>query len=203
MCDRLVELMRETIHDDYELERQGCEWLLRETGTGKSIRLRAANRRTFAFKLDHQGKARPMGFFSASPPRDIEKMCDAIMACHYGQRCYLFIIEWKTADKGEYKKQLKNGRLFCDWLLRLYKEYGHIRETPVFVRLLVWSPRPSPQKGYRSLYKGETDTLADWDKPSAARDKDFDHAGEIQNRSMIPMQELLGELKRKELRKTA
>ncbi len=191
MCRELVDLVQRTINSKYTLEREDKSWFLNEAKEhGGEIAIRAANRYSFAFSLDHPNQDnQPLAFFSAQPPGGIAKMCDAIMVCHHKQQCYLFLIERKTAHRDDYRKQLHNGKFFCDWLLRLYEEHGHVCQSPVFIGLLIWFPRRSPpRQGTAHGAEGSGIRPADADKEF------FDHSFKIENQKLIPTIELFKQL---------
>ena len=186
MSSRLVDLLQDTIDKQrYELPQEGKHWILEG-----DIKLRDANRHSFAFTLapnNTETKSKPLAFFNARPPEGIAKMCDAIVACHYNQRCYLLLIELKTAHKDEYQKQINNGKIFCEWLLKLYHQHGHCQVQPVFVSLLIWFPRRSPAK------QGTAHQAAPWlfNTGPEKGAHGFDYSFEIQNQTTIPMLEVL------------
>ena len=135
-----IDIIEKTIHKDYWLNRQDRDWLL-----DNNVKLRAPNRHSVGFSLDN-GKNLPLAFFGGDPPEHIAKMCDAIVALLYDNKLYLFIVEQKTANSGQYRRQLANGKLFCDWLFSLYKQHGYCDDEPVYVGLFIWKPRRTPAK---------------------------------------------------------
>lgn len=136
----MIEIIRKTIHKRYWLDSEGRDWLL-----AGNVKLRVPHRHSLAFSLDNREKP-PLAFFGGNPPADVAKMCDAIVAFFHSGKLYLFIIEQKSRHPDEHKKQLVNGKLFCEWLFSLYKEYGHCSEDPVYIGLLVWQPREDPDR---------------------------------------------------------
>jgi len=189
MSSELVKLMQQTINKRYSegrLKREGKSWILQEIrqDTQEVVReqeIRSPNRNSFAFSLDCPDP-KPLAFFSGSPPKGMARMCDAIMVCAYRQRCYLFLIELKTGDEGNYAKQLRNGKIFCDWLLRLYEEHGYHYTPPIFVGLLISFPRGSSKRKGRTAH----DSTRNW-----KREKDvFDYRFDIENRASVPIVEL-------------
>ena len=137
----MIEIIEKTIHETYWLDRQNRDWLLDD-----DVKLRTPHRHSFGFSLDNQ-KVPPFSFFSESPPIGIAKMCDAVIAFLHLEKLYLFIVEQKTENPGEYQKQLANGKFFCDWLFSLYKRHGYCDDEPIYIGLFIWQPRPSPRKG--------------------------------------------------------
>ena len=133
----IIEKIEKTIHTDYHLKRENLSYLLIED----EVKLRAPSHYSFAFSLDKRkkGKPTPFPFFGHKPhrPEHIAKMCDAIVAMNFKNELCLFIIEQKTQHSGEYKKQLSNGKHFCNWLFSLYKEHKKEHEDcpldPVYI----------------------------------------------------------------------
>ena len=111
-------------------------------------------------------------------------MCDAILALDDKEVLYLFIIEQKTADAGEYDQQLANGRLFCEWLISLYRQHGYCRQQQrfEFIGLLVWEPRPTPRKGGTAHQPYES-----------ARRPLFARFFNLRNESLIHLRDLIGD----------
>lgn len=144
MSKAMIDIIEKTIDEDYHLPRKNRDWLL-----ANEVKLRAPDRNSLGFSLDNEDNS-PFAFFKGNPPAHMAKMCDAVIAFSFERRLYLFIIEQKTSSPGEYKKQLANGRCFCDWLFSLYKEHEYCSEDPVYIGLLIWKPRTSPPKGETS-----------------------------------------------------
>ena len=174
----LTDRLKETIALRYHLPREGPDWLL-----AKGIRLRSPHRHSLGFSLDNARKP-PLAFFSGSPPPDLAKMCDAILALDDKEGLYLFIVEQKTADSGDYDKQLANGRLFCEWLISLYRQHGYCskQQRIEFIGLLVWEPRPTPRKGSTSHQPYEP-----------AKRTGFPRFFNLRNESLIQLRDLIGE----------
>ncbi len=144
MNQKLAELFQQTIHKTLQLNRKGRDWSLNEEPT---IRIKAPCRYSLGFSLDCEQYG---SLFGGNAPLDIAKMCDAIIVLSCKNKDYIFVIEQKTRYKDGYKKQLANGKYFCDWLLALLKEHNHYNGKVVFIGLLCWLPRE------KSLRKGET-----------------------------------------------
>lgn len=141
MSKAMIDIIEKTIHEDYYLSKKNRDWLL-----DNNVKLRAPDRNSLGFSLDNEQRP-PFVFFKGDLPAHMAKMCDAIIALYFKRRLYLFIIEQKTANSGQYKKQLANGRCFCDWLFSLYKEHEYCSDDPVYIGLLIWHPRTSSRKG--------------------------------------------------------
>lgn len=170
----MIEIIQKTIHERYFLDKAGRDWLLAD-----KVKLRVPHRRSLAFSLDNQ-KHPPLAFFGGSPPADMAKMCDAIVALCHREKLYMFIIEQKTRHLDDHEKQLANGKLFCDWLFSLYKRYGYCKEEPIYIGLLVWQPRDDPDKEEAT------------DSPSETRKhKLFPKFFEIRNKLDISLRELV------------
>ncbi len=187
MPPTMINTIKNTINSAYHLNRNGRGWLL-----DNDVTLCAPHRHCFGFSLDNHKKPPPpppppLAFFNAAPPEDIAKMCDAIVAIWHKQTLYLLIIEQKTAHKGYYRKQLANGKLFCDWLIALYKEHGHWSGKPVFIGMLIWQPRNSPRKGATSHRGGQG-------KAPFTKSPPFDYFIELENETCIALNALLEQI---------
>ncbi len=126
-----VALFRQCIDGDFHLPREGREWLLEDNWV---LKLKTPRRDSLGFRLDKDPS--PFRFFSGSPPEDVAKMCDAIIALSYKGKLYIFLVEQKTSQEDDYRKQLKNGKYFCDWLLALLEGHGHYTGKPAFIGVL-------------------------------------------------------------------
>ncbi len=175
MSKKMVETIKKTISECYYLQREDRNWFLEN-----NVRLRVPNKNSLGFSLDNKQKP-PFAFFNDKPPLHVAKMCDAILALSSREKFYLFIIEQKTSNLDQYEKQLANGKYFCDWLFSLYKEHGHYLADPVYIRLLIWQPRPLPRKGTTSHHSK--------DKPKKYSQSDY--FLEERNNQDIYLQEII------------
>lgn len=178
MSVEMVELIKKTIHADYCLSRDERDWLLDD-----NVKLRLPDRHSFGFSLDNPCRP-PFAFFSGNPPKHIAKMCDAFIALSYDDTTYIFIIEQKTADSGEYKNQLMNGKLFCDWLGDLYRAHKPDFGNLVYIGLLIWQPRRDPDRDTPQLPTKPKKHLS------------FDNFFNIKNKKNIHLKELIRQLER-------
>ena len=176
MSVEMVGLIKKTIHADYRLNRDKRDWLL-----DNNVKLRPPDRHSFGFSLDNSCRP-PFAFFSGNPPKYIAKMCDAFVALSYDDATYIFIIEQKTADSGDYKSQLVNGKLFCDWLDDLYRAYEHDLGDLVYIGLLIWQPRRESDRDTTQL------------PPKPKKHLFFDNFFDIQNKKDIYLKELIRQL---------
>lgn len=138
----IIAVLEETIDDELKLKRDDRDWLIPDTNT--NIRARSPHRHSMGFSLDVPGsKQKPLAFFSARPPEGLAKMCDALIAVAYRNKLYLFAIEAKSANKGDYCKQLANGRHFWCWLIALCKEHDYLppQLELLYMAVLIWKPR--------------------------------------------------------------
>lgn len=81
-------------------------------------------------------------------------MCDAILFCLHQNKTYLFVIELKTGHKGDCKKQLINGKLFCNWLIALYIQHKNLNPEVTTVPVLIWKPRQNPPRKGTTTHSG-------------------------------------------------
>ena len=175
----MIDDIERTIGPKYHLERDNKIWMV------EGIEIQAQDRHGFGFTLDKQ-ESPPFAFLSACPPAYIAKMCDAIIVVFNKRTLYVFSIEKKTANKDDYRKQLTNGKLFCDWLFSLYREHGHHSGDPVHIGLLIWEPRRQPRKG-------TTTHGADWPK-SRPNPGPFRAVFEAPNRPHVVLQDMIDQL---------
>ena len=175
MSKAMIDIIEKTINEDYHLPRESRDWLLAD-----GVKLRASDRNSLGFSLDNKEKP-PFAFFKDAPPAYITKMCDAVIALSIEQKLYLFIVEQKTSNPGDYEKQLTNGKYFCDWLFSLYKEHGHCSDDPVYIGLLIWQPRTSPPKGETSHKR----------KLTSRTHHRFEHCFEEKNNQNIHLQKFV------------
>ena len=150
MSRLFVETVQKAIDVNYQLRRDRRTWLLDEAlPQNQPIKIRSPDKYTVAFSLDNAAKP-PLAFFSKNPPEHLKKMCDAIIVMAHKGKTYLFIIEAKTANRNDYKKQLNNGRIFCRWLEELCREHQYLDTDLIYIGLLIWWPRK------HSISKGTT-----------------------------------------------
>lgn len=184
----LFDLFNRTIEKKFHLKRDERQWILDEKAEdGTQLLIIAPNRYSLGFTLDEANSPSaqnldPMPFISGNPPEHIKKMCDAIVVIAYRGMGYLFCIEQKSGHKGDYKKQLVNGAIFCHWLMELFKTHGYFNQKPIYVGLLVFAPRA------KAVRKGLTSHR---DKPEAFDPiSPFDKCYRVVNKNEIRLGEL-------------
>lgn len=75
--------------------------------------------------------------------KGIAKMCDALFVVHYKEQDFIIAVEIKSARTSAYKKQLSNGRRFCEWQIKLLKDHEHYSGNPKYLDLLVQQQNPN------------------------------------------------------------
>jgi len=110
--------------------------------------------------------------------------CDYFLS--YKDKDYLFIIEKKTGNKDNYELQLINGKLFCDWILTLFKQHNYYTNTRSinYIALLVWKPREVPNRGTTAHNQNRSGT------PQSLAGH-FNRFEEIKNQSEIYLKDYL------------
>ena len=189
MSRLFIETIQKTIDDQYKLKRAGRTWSLNGGAHGsQAIQIRTPDRNSVAFSLDNDNRP-PLAFFSGNPPEHLKKMCDAIIVMAHKGKTYLFIIEAKTANSGDYKKQLNNGRYFCRWLEELCREYQYLDTDLIYIGLLIWWPRK------HAISKGTTSHKNPrLGKISAGK---FDHSLEVRNQKHIALTDVVDACRKK------
>ena len=181
-----IKAIKKTIDSRYLLKRKNRDWLLDESD--KRIGIRVPDRNSIAFSLDNENE-RPLAFFSGNPPEGMAKICDAFLFCVYEGKGYLFIIEVKSAYREESEKQLINGKIFCDWLLALCQEHGHLSTEFSVASLLLWEPRE--REVTHPLASGRRSDNEDPDIERKPKTRHFGYRLEVKNRRQIALQELI------------
>ncbi len=184
----MINTIKNTISVDYHLEYKEGVWLVKEKNR-TILKLRASDHDSTGFSLDNPQKP-PLAFFSRGypipRPRDIAKVCDAMVAVVQHQTLYLFALEAKSLDKGYADKQLANGRHFWCWLMALFKEHKHFEEMPVIqVGILAWKPRK------KQVRKGPTSHKTPSWLTRKKNCRDFDALFEIKNETNILMRAII------------
>ena len=181
--NNVIEILEQTINDELKLKRDNRDWLIKDT----NIQVRSPHRYSMGFFLDvPDSRQRPLAFFSSSPPQDLAKMCDALIAVVDQSKLYLFAIEIKSGNKDDYRKQLANGRHFWHWLMALCKEHGYLplKPKPLYIAVLIWKPRK------KQVRKGATTHSRNHGIESATQEG-FTAGFEIQNHSQIYLYKLI------------
>jgi hypothetical protein len=115
----------------------------------KSIVFKSTSKNIFAFSLDYQLSkgCKIFPFFNQSLG-NINKVNDAIILCEKDSEYYLLLIELKSNNLGDYKKQLQAGKNFSLYIISMLnlvfaKNYEIKDEN---IRCLVASTRKTPRK---------------------------------------------------------
>ncbi len=180
----IVDTIARAINPNYHLERRERNWLLGDDA--HRVELRVPTRHSFGFSLDHPERS-PLAFFSASPPRDLAKVCDGMVAFTREGRLYLFSIEMKSSHKEDASKQLVNGQLFWRWLVSLCVRHGHIPEATdiCYISVIVWRPMEgSTRLGFTQ--DSGPGALLEWPGGDG-----FDARYEVRNRKVVPLAEFV------------
>ena len=180
-----IEILGKTIDENIHLQRDKRDWLISEN---INIRVRSPHHHSMGFSLDAP-KQKPLAFFSDQPPPHLAKTCDALIAVFHKEKLYLFAIEAKSANKGDYRKQLANGRHFWRWLITLCKEHEYLplQSEPLYIAVLIWEPREKQVRKGTTAHRSNSGINID------AQDG-FIVQFKIQNRSLIRLHDLIKEL---------
>ena len=183
--NNIIAILEKTIDKKLHLQQNQQSWLIHDNNT--NIQARSPHRHSMGFSLDvPDSKQKPLAFFSILPPRYLAKMCDALIAVVDQSKLYLFAIEIKSENKGDYRKQLANGRHFWRWLIALCKEHGYLplKPEPLHIAVLIWKPRK------KQVRKGATAHTKNHGIESATQEG-FTARFEIRNRSSFRLYDLI------------
>ena len=135
----LNQLFKQSLHESFfkPFKRQSKNYNFQENGTDYVIRVPSRHATAFRIETDK------LKIFGSEPPADVCKMCDAIFIVHHNNKDFVIAVEIKTQNKDDYKEQLYNARLFCQWQIALLREYGHLKTEPVYSGMLIRQTNPS------------------------------------------------------------
>lgn len=125
MSNNLVELFKNSINKKNVISANENKIFLDEK---KYEYIFPNNHAYICFTLDNNKNRTKNNFpfFADRPPRGIEKMCDEMVIIFKKNKNYIFCIERKSGKNTEgYKKQIINGKHFCNWIINLLKEHKH------------------------------------------------------------------------------
>ena len=118
-------------------------------GSCQKIILKVASKSFFAFTLDYdlKDKCKMFPFFNQSLG-DIKKANDGIIFCKKDNTIYVLLIELKSDNLGDYKKQLQAGKNFTLYLQNMlnmvFNKSYKIKEENI--KCLVFTTRITPRK---------------------------------------------------------
>ena len=162
----VIGLLKKCIKKEIHLGRTDRKWQLSENGI--TIEFEVPDSNSLGFSLDQNNVKDVFSFFAGSPPKGITKMCDGIIAFNYEKQTYIFLLEQKTNNLNNYKKQLINGWHFCQWLFALLKEHNHYAGSVKYIGLVYSSrqrayketsthPKPELKSGKHGINFSKTD----------------------------------------------
>jgi hypothetical protein len=136
----LHQLLERLIEKKFWLEKERNEgWLLSESGT--KYKFIYPLEKSFAFRIDKKS----IPFLSVPSPQYTTKMCDSFIVLKSGKTDYVFSVEVKSKNYSHFKKQIRNGYYFVEWLVSLLREHGHYKKEPIYLGLLIWKSRKTPK----------------------------------------------------------
>lgn len=142
---KLVSVFESLIEDDWHLERQGSNWIVREHNLSSTNSvLHVFGAQAIGFSLDQQGRA-PWPFMKGL--KGMHRVCDAIIVAHLDGNEYVIAIEMKSSNTGGANKQIRSARVFVQWLLDLLKLNDHWKDTWRFCGVISSTPRRQIRKG--------------------------------------------------------
>ena len=141
-----------TIHQDFVIPLQSQELVFyenKENSKCKKVILKYNNRQAFAFTLDINlmNKCKTFPFFNQSTAF-INKVNDGIIFYINNNKIFVFLLELKSNNLGDYKKQLQAGKLFVYFLLGIVNNAfskNYVLEEKN-IKCLVFSVRKTARK---------------------------------------------------------
>jgi len=126
----LIELLPDLMDKDLQLEIKEHKLCIRETKNQAicrwvEIRMKQSVP-SFCLTIDKsrkKGESDPVFPFFNPEQKGICSKNDAILICQKGQKHYVFLIELKSKNPGDYLKQLKAAQLFIHFILERIKLY--------------------------------------------------------------------------------
>lgn len=120
---QLISDLSSVIHEDFILKLSSSELEIKEENSDEDCRkviFKFNNKQIFAFSLDNklEGRCKIFPFFNQST-ENINKVNDAIVFYCKSGKIYVFLIELKSKQLGDYKKQLHSGKNFALYLVRV------------------------------------------------------------------------------------
>lgn len=148
-CESLWGLFEKTINNKFHAKKvyDGKGFELEEKSRNTTFSFVMPNQDFFAFKLDHAKQTKsPYWLFSDCSPTGVAKMCDGIVVFRNQGNIYIALIELKGTRKDNADRQLSNGKITCEFLIQLFKEYYPETITPKYGAFILYKPRKSPDK---------------------------------------------------------
>lgn len=136
--------LKQTINDSLRLKSIRKKWVVR--GGKKDVIFSVPSSASIGFSFEK--KPGRFWLFADSPPQNIARMCDGIIAFSFKGAVHIALIELKGAHKGAGKKQIKNAKLVCDFLTALLKAHKLVSPNfrPKYLGLVVYQTRKIPDK---------------------------------------------------------
>lgn len=140
----------DTIHKDLIITNVSDEFEIEESNAAcKKIVLKSKRKNIFAFSLDQNlnNRCKMFPFFNQETPH-VNKVNDAIFFYINDSKIFVLLIELKTNNLGNYKKQLQSGKNFVGYLIEVLnnsfsKAYRVEEEN---IKCLVFSVRKTVRK---------------------------------------------------------
>lgn len=146
----LVELLEETIHQDWRVPREGSRWKITETSKGAThTELFVSSGRSIVFSLDQSGLDPWPYIKSNTAISGIRSVCDALIALSTEGRDYFIALEMKSSTSGEAsaRKQIARSKAFVEFIASLLEFDSQWNGEYVFIGIISTGARRQPKKG--------------------------------------------------------
>lgn len=135
----LVELFEQLIHEEWRLETEGNQWVIRETQQTNNPELRIGGCRSLGFSLDKAG-TNPWPFIKSAAPKGIRSACDGIIIAERENQTVIFAVELKSGSEGKAHKQLTSSRYLIDYLCKLLTLHTTWSGEYIFAAIIASTP---------------------------------------------------------------
>ncbi|MBE0471664.1 MAG: hypothetical protein IBX55_19410 [Methyloprofundus sp.] len=138
-----LQILDQVIERCFHLSLAGGKCVLSEANADCNRVEIEISSKAFAFSLDGQGHLiKPFNSSEAG----INKKNDGVLCFLHKQKFYVFLLELKSGNKGQYLKQLKSGKNFVEYLIQQINLFYPVNIQPEYRGVLFRLEKRSPQK---------------------------------------------------------
>lgn len=142
----LVSLLEELIHQDWQLNKEGNDWLITEDSQEAThTQVKIGGCRSLAFTLDVKNK-NAWPFLNAL--EGVRSACDGIIVAEYKEQTFCLLLDMKSSASGTSKaiKQIRSNYLLMEWLIGLLQLHNHWNGQIIYSGIVSLKPRKTERK---------------------------------------------------------